>query len=151
MELFYQGIYPKMVNFEDFINSGGVRTQRKNAILASALINSSEKSEKYVKRQKIDDGSAEHIVSDIYDIIRELIEAKLALEGYKSYSHEATILFLKKFHEFSESEIIFLDDLRKVRNGIKYYGKESSTEDAVKTIKFLNSILPKLKKLLAQK
>lgn len=151
MELFYSGMSHKMANFEDFIKSGDVRVQRKNAILALALIKSSEKSEKYVKRQKIDDGSAEHIIADIYDIIRELIEAKLALEGYKSYSHEATILFLKKFREFTESEIIFLDDLRKVRNGIKYYGKESSIEDAVKTIKFLNSILPKLKKLLNQK
>ena len=137
-----------MKDFKDFIESGEVRVQRKNEILASALIKSSEKSETYIRKQKIDTESAEHIVAEIYDIIRELIEAKLSLEGYKSYSHEANILFLKKFPIFEESEIIFMDNLRKIRNGIKYCGKEASIEDANKTIKFFNTMLPKLKKLV---
>lgn len=137
-----------MSEFEDFIKSSDVKIREKNEILAKALIKSSERGIIYVKRQKIDAESAEHIISDIYDIIRELIEAKLALEGYKSYSHEATILFLKKFSEFKETEIIFLDNLRKMRNGIKYYGKEAAVEDAEKTLNFLHSILPKLKNLI---
>ena len=137
-----------MSEFEDFIKSSDVKIRGKNEILAKALIKSSERGIRYVKRQKIDAESAEHVTSDIYDIIRELIEAKLCFEGYKSYSHEATISFLKRFLEFKESEIIFLDNLRKIRNGIKYYGKEASVEDAEKTLKFLNSILPKLKNLV---
>jgi len=137
-----------MEEFEDFIKSGDIRIQEKNNILAEALIKSSEKSLKNLKRTIIDDLNAENVVSDVYDIIRELIEAKLSIEGYKSYSHEATILFLKKFKEFSEFEIVFLDDLRKIRNGIKYYGKEVTIEDAHKALNFMNLILPKLNKLL---
>lgn len=137
-----------MREFEDFIKTGEARIQEKNDTLASALVKSSEKGEKYVKRQKIDGENAEHIVADVYDLIRELIEARLSLEGYKSYSHEATILFLKKFSEINEEEIIFLDNLRKIRNGIKYYGKEATTEEAAKTLNFMNAILPKLKKLV---
>ena len=139
-----------MKSFEDFLKSGDVREQDKNEILAEALIKSSEKSVKNIKRTKIDELNSENIVSDIYDIIRELIEAKLSLEGYKSYSHEATILFLKKFKEFSEQEIEFLDNLRKTRNGIKYYGKEATPKEAEKTLSFMNSILPKLKKLIKE-
>ncbi|MFH1308215.1 MAG: hypothetical protein ABIH72_05160 [archaeon] len=137
-----------MKEFEDFIKTGDVRKQEKNEILAKALIKSSKKSEGYIKKQQINEESAEHITADIYDIIRELIEAKLSLSGYKSYSHEANILFLRKFKEFSEGEIIFLDNLRKIRNGIKYYGKEVSIEDAKKTLHFMVSLLPKLKKLV---
>lgn len=137
-----------MKEFEDFMKTGEVRLQEKNKILASALIKSSEKGLRFIKKLEINEENSEHIVADIYDIIRELIEAKLALEGYKSYSHEANILFLKKFKQFNESEINFIDNLRKLRNGIKYYGKEASPEDAEKTLKFMNSVLPKLNKLI---
>jgi uncharacterized protein (UPF0332 family) len=137
-----------MSEFEDFITKGDVKLQGKNEALARALIKSSEKGEKYIKKLKIDNESAEYVVSLVYDIIRELIEAKLLINGYKSYSHEATILFLKRFKEFNEQEIIFLDNLRKIRNGIKYYGKEANKEDALKTLEFMSSILLKLKKLL---
>ena len=137
-----------MKEFEDFLKSGDVRKQEKNEILAKALIKSSEKSLKNIRRTKIDELNAESVVSDIYDVIRELIEARLVFEGYKSYSHEATILFLKKFKEFDEYEIDFLDNLRKIRNSIKYYGKEATEENALNTLKFMDSVLPKLKKLV---
>ena len=137
-----------MVDFEAFLKKGEVRLQEKNIILAKALIKSSEKAMNFVKTLKVNDETSEHIISDSYDIMRELIEAKLAAEGYKSYSHEATILFLKKFPQFKESEIDFLDNIRKIRNSIKYYGKESNETEAKKVLSFLNSILPKLKKLI---
>lgn len=137
-----------MRTFEDFIKSGEVKKQGKNEPLARALIKSSKKGYNYIKKTEINEESAEHIISDVYDVIRELIESKLNLDGYKSYSHEATILYLKKFKEFSESEIIFLDNLRKIRNGIKYYGKEANKESAVQVIRFLDSIISKLKKLV---
>ena len=137
-----------MKEFDDFLKSGEVRRQEKNEILAEALIKSSEKSLRNIRRTKIDGLNAESIISDIYDIMRELIEAKLAFGGYKSYSHEATILFLKKFPTFNEYEMNFLDNLRKIRNGIKYYGKEANVESALKTLNFMNSVLPKLKSLV---
>jgi hypothetical protein len=94
--------------------------------------------------------NSESVVGEIYDLLRELIEAKLAFEGHKSYSHEATIIFLKKFSFFSDFEINFLDNLRKLRNGLKYYGKEASVEDAIKTKNFMELVLPKLKKLFVK-
>lgn len=137
-----------MKSFEEFVKIGEVKRQNSNPSLASALIKSSEKCLNFVKKLEINNENAEHIVQDCYDIMREIIEAKLSLEGYKSYSHEATIIFLKRFNEFTESEIDFLDRLRKVRNGIKYYGKEANANEAEKAIEFLDKMLPKLKKLI---
>ena len=97
---------------------------------------------------KLNEKNAKYIVENIYDTLRELIEAKLALNGFKSYSHEATILFLKKFPEFRESEIRFMDNLRRIRNGIKYYGKGVEMDEAKKVIDFSRFILPKLKLLV---
>jgi uncharacterized protein (UPF0332 family) len=137
-----------MKEVEDFIKEGNVRRQNKDSNLAKALIKSSEKSVKNIKRIKIDELNAESVFSEVYDSIRELIDAVLLSEGYKSYSHEASILYLKKFSIISEKEILFLDNFRKIRNGIKYYGKEVNTEDVKNSIKFMNDILIKLHKIL---
>lgn len=134
--------------FEDFIKSGEVKKQEKNAILAEALKKSAEKNLNFVRKLEINEENAEHILTDSYDTLRELIEAKLSSDGYKSYSHEATIIYLKKFVEFNEKERYFLDELRKLRNKVKYYGKEASTEEAKKTLNFLNIMYPKIKSLI---
>jgi len=55
---------------------------------------------------------------------------------------------LKKFPEFKESEIRFIDNLRKIRNGIKYYGKDIEVNETKKVIDFSRFILPKLKSLV---
>ena len=138
------------MEFEDFLKKGSVKKQEKNIFLAKALIKSSEKSLKNLKRIKVDDLNAEMVISECYGMIRELIEAKMALQGYKSYSHEATILFLKKFYIFNEKEMFFLDDLRKIRNGIKYYGREADKESAIKTLNFAISFTIKLKKIFME-
>lgn len=136
-----------MTEFEDFIKKGEVKKKETNKILAEALKKSADKNIRFVKKLDINDENAEHIVQDCYDIIRELIEAKLSIDGYKSYSHEATILYLKRFKQFNELELEFIDNLRKLRNNIKYYGKESTAEEAKKTLNFMDKILNKLKEL----
>ena len=134
-----------MVDFEYFISKGDVKRQTKDERLANLLIKESFNRLEFVKSLKLNEKNAKYIVENIYDALRDLIEAKLALNGFKSYSHEATILFLKKFPEFKESEIRFMDDLRKTRNGIKYYGKNIELNEAKNVVDFSASILPKLK------
>jgi len=136
-----------MTSFEEFVKSGEVKQREKNNILAGALIKSAEKRLNFVRKLEISNENAENIVENSYDIIRELIETRLSKDGYKSYSHEATILYLKKFKQFSDKEISQLDWLRKTRIGTKYYGKESNKEEAGEVINFLDKILPKLKEL----
>lgn len=136
-----------MADFEYFIAKGDVKRQTKNEILAKALLRGSADRLSFIKRLGLSEENAKYIVENSYDVIRELIEARLSIDGFKSYSHEATILFLKKFPEFKESEISFIDNLRKIRNGIKYYGKEAHVNEAKTALNFLNSVLLRLKKL----
>jgi len=138
-----------MVDFEYFIARGEVKEHPKDEKLANLLVKESYDRLNFVRRLAITEENSKYIIENVYDILRELIEAKLALNGFKSYSHEATLLFLKKFPEFKESEIRFIDTLRKTRHGIKYYGKEASLNEAKMTLNFLNSILPKLKRFIS--
>ncbi len=63
-------------------------------------------------------------VESYYEIIKEGITALMAIDGYKTLSHEVLISYLNEFHrrDFLESDTIFLDQLRQLRNKIVYKG-----------------------------
>ena len=89
------------------------------------------------------------VVEDYYEIIKECLTALMALDGYKSLSHEVLIAYLKRFYkEFSEHEILFIDEMRKLRNKINYDGfkvkpqyLEFNKESILKIIEKLDKIL----------
>lgn len=83
---------------------------------------------------------------NIYDSLREFCDALLALDGYKSYSHQASITYLKEYG-FSEEFIARLDMFRYKRNGSKYYGKEISPEEAESIKEFYLRNMTKIKKI----
>jgi len=91
---------------------------------------------------------AKYLVENTYEALKELAEAELALQGYKSYSHEAVISYLARFKEINSTEINIFDKLRQKRNGIKYYGKIVSVEDAKLSLEFAKKFIAKLKFLL---
>lgn len=63
------------------------------------------------------------IVEGYCEIIKELITAVMAIDGYKTISHELLVGYLAEFYkEFSSSEIYLIDQLRKTRNDIAYRG-----------------------------
>ncbi len=64
------------------------------------------------------------IIEGYYEIIKELITAIMAIDGWKTVSHELLVGYLARFYhrEFFSSEIQFIDQLRKIRNDIDYRG-----------------------------
>ena len=65
------------------------------------------------------------IIKEYYDVIRELLSVIILLNGYKTAgegAHKTLIEFLeKKYPQFSKQDIMFLDDLRILRNKISYF------------------------------
>lgn len=98
------------------------------------------------EKLELNDSNANYFVENIYDTIMELIRARMFLDGFKAAglsAHEAEISYLRKL-QFSESDVIFANELRYYRNGIVYYGKSTDAEYANKVLKFLNDNYPKL-------
>lgn len=64
------------------------------------------------------------IISDYYEVIKELLTEILILDGYKTLSHKDLIDYIKEKYskEFSEYEVFLLDELRIIRNRISYDG-----------------------------
>lgn len=118
---------------------------------SKSLIIESEKKFKFFEKIKLRLGFNEldpnYVVDTCYDIVLQLIKAKMLFDGYKTDSHEAEVSYMKIL-EFSENEVNFMNQLRYYRNGIKYYGTILDEEYAKKVFEFVNKIIPKIKKIL---
>jgi len=70
------------------------------------------------------------------------------IDGYNAgNSHDAEVSYMKNL-SFAESEIIFMDELRYYRNGIKYYGTMLDMEYAQKVLQYTHLLFPRLRKLI---
>ena len=77
--------------------------------------------ERIEKQDKIKFASL--VITDYYEVIKELITAILLADGYKTLSHKDLIEYLKeRYQEFSEYEVNLIDWLRILRNRIAYDG-----------------------------
>jgi hypothetical protein len=126
-----------MMPFEHYIKTGKVTSIAKNEILATSIVKQVEFREKVVATLKMDIQSL-LIFEGYYDCLRELCDAILALDGYKSYSHEACIIYLKKYG-VNDVVLDIFDQFRKDRNDSKYYGKILTQENAEKIKAFYMS------------
>jgi hypothetical protein len=134
--------------FEEFTKDGIVKKQTPDTERAKGLIEESEGKLKFCEKLKGKLGFGElspnYIVETCYDILIEKLRAKLLLMGYKTDSHEAEVSYMRNLG-FLESDVLFMNQLRYFRNGIKYYGKIFDEDYAKKVYNFMNKILLKLK------
>ncbi len=65
----------------------------------------------------------------LYDVLRELLECVALQHKYKIYNHECYTAFLKEILHLSLLGDRF-DRFRVLRNGINYYGKQITLEEA---------------------
>lgn len=135
-------------NFEEFIEDKIVKLQAPNESRAKFLIDEAKKTHTFlldkIKMFNIDDNNANDFVKSCYDVIMELIRAKMLVDGYNCQglgAHEAEVSYLRVLN-FKEKDVQYLDQLRYYRNGMLYYGTLVDKEYALKTIQFLKKIYP---------
>ena len=88
------------------------------------------------------------IIEEYYEIIKELITALMYSNGYKTLSHKMLIVYLEKnYQDLDKSEIILINELRKLRNNILYYGQKVEKEFLINNKKEIISIINKLFRL----
>lgn len=143
-----------MNEFELYLKEGKVKRQTPDFELAGSLIEDSKIRIEKIKKPDIREFS-KIAFENAYDAIRDILDALLAADGYKSYSHEASIAYLKKY-AFEDSTIKELDNFRYLRNSSKYYGKDVPEDDAVGILEFYQKYSEKIilaanKKLIVQK
>ncbi len=109
-----------------------------NKARAKALLEMAEERFKDMKKED----KPYKIVEQYYEIIKELATALMYLDGFKTLSHKALLQYLEeKYNDmFSKEEFIIMDELRRLRNDILYYGLKISPaflknkEEGIKSI-----------------
>ena len=141
-------------DFKEFMKDGTVRKITPDLNRALFLKKESERRKIFLDELKrkigIKDDNANYIIENSYNVLSEILRAKLLESGYSASglgAHEAEVSFMKNL-SFQDSDVIFMNDLRYFRNGILYYGKVLDKEYAERVLGFLNKIYPKLKNLL---
>ncbi len=141
-----------MKSFEEFIENRIVKMHTPDKSRAKFLLIESGKSYNNLlileEKLGINNDNANLFLKICYDVLMEIIRAKMLLDGYNASgngAHEAEVSYLSKIN-FLENDIKFLDQMRFFRNGIVYYGTILEGEYAVKVVKFTKKIYPSLKK-----
>lgn len=92
------------------------------------------------------------IIEGYSEIIKELITGIMAVDGYKTVSHELLVSYAAKFClDLSTAEIYLIDQLRKTRNDIDYRGLMVPLEYLRRNKGAILKIIPKLKMILNKK
>lgn len=138
-------------NFEEFIKLGIVKKQSPDKSRAEFLLKEAENSYnlllELIIKIKLENNHANLFVKSCYDILMEVIRAKMLFKGYNASgfgAHESEVSYLRILG-YKETDVQFLDQLRFFRNGMLYYGTSLDMEYAKKVIEFTKKNYSKLK------
>ncbi|MBU1129545.1 MAG: hypothetical protein KJ949_02870 [Nanoarchaeota archaeon] len=133
--------------FKYYVDNNFVKKGSPDISKANSLIEKAEGRIKFsIKSKEINKDNPSYIFEDIYECLREALQSLMAIKGYKPYSHEAIVSFLKKFHNFKESDVEFFNRYRILRNKSVYGCEKISIEICKNALNFLNMFFPKIKK-----
>ena len=143
-------------SFESFIEDGTVRRIRPDKNRASFLRKEAEKRKIFLgelqEKIGVREDNANYIIENCYDILFEMLRAKMLESGYSASglgAHEAEVSFMKNLL-FADEDVLFMNDLRYFRNSILYYGKILDKEYANKVLDFLSKIYHIIKSSINQ-
>ncbi|GBE20163.1 hypothetical protein BMS3Abin17_00899 [archaeon BMS3Abin17] len=93
----------------------------KNPIRAKALLDMAKERLEDIKKET----KTYKIIEQYYEVAKEIIISLMYSNGFKTLSHKLLIEYLEKNYSkfFDREEFILIDELRRLRNGIVYYGK----------------------------
>jgi len=140
--------------FEEFVKERIVKKQSIDRSRSEFLVKEAENSYNYLfekmKKLGLSDNNSNDFVKSCYDILLEIIRAKMLLEGYNASgfgAHEAEVSYMRVL-EFDERDVQFTDQIRYFRNGMLYYGTMLDKEYAEKVIAFTKRIYPVFKQMI---
>ncbi len=131
--------------FEYYMKENMVRKTVPNSSMAKSLLQKAEIRFKRIVASELEDKETSIVFEDVYECLREAAQSLMEIRGYKPYSHEALISFIKEEKFLSEYQISILDTYRILRNNSVYKAEKVSLQKCLESIEFAKQILPLLK------
>ena len=130
--------------FQYYLKENLVVKSSSNTSLAKSLLQKAEIRLKRIKTNEIEDNQSSIVFEDIYECLREAAQALMEIKGYKPYSHEALISFLKEQKFLSDENVNILDNYRVLRNNSVYKAEKVSLQKCLEALKFAKQTLPEI-------
>lgn len=124
------------------------RPDKKNAL---SIIGAAERDMKFTLSMKTTEDSGSTIVRNIYECFRMLGDALLLSEGIESEDHIAPIRELTKLKVETERPINLVDNLRRLRHNINYYGYKPKLDEVKDVISIAETTFQPLLKTVKKK
>ena len=130
--------------FQYYLKENLVVKSSSNTSLAKSLLQKAEIRLKRIRTNEIEDNQSSIVFEDIYECLREAAQALMEIKGYKPYSHEALISFLKEQKFLSDENVNILDNYRVLRNNSVYKAEKVSLQKCLEALKFAKQTLPEI-------
>ncbi|QGA80401.1 hypothetical protein [Candidatus Nanohalobium constans] len=140
-----------MRNFNELLKDDRVEEVSEDYAKQKGLIKRSKARLENQKSRKIDENTAFEILENIYESLREALEAAMAADGYKSNDHVSTIAYAKDELEFNRSIVNRLHRFRKLRNESRYEAREIKVEEAGQIKEFAEEIIPEIEQKIKER
>ena len=129
--------------FEFYLENNLGRKEIPNISLVKSLTEKAEiRLARILKTGVSEEKEASIVFEDAYEIVREASQAIMELKGYKPYSHEALISFLKGGSYLDEAMINVLNSYRILMDNSVYRAEKISLEKCKEAIDFAKDALP---------
>jgi len=115
--------------------------------MGKSLIEKAELRLKKVGREKIEEEEASISFEETYEVLREALQSLMEIKGFKPYSHEAIISFVKEYNLLSSEKINIVDSYRILRNNSVYKAEKVSLEKCEEALNFAKLTLPEIRKV----
>ena len=131
--------------FDYYIKEKLVRKSSQNISMAKSLLQKAEIRLKRINNEKIEDENSSIVFEDVYESLREASQSLMEVKGFKPYSHEAIISFLKEYKLLSDEKINVIDNYRILRNNSVYKAEKVSLQKCIESLDFANKSLTEIK------
>lgn len=131
--------------FVYYINENLVRKSSPNISMAKSLLEKAEIRLKRITAGELNNEESSLVFEDAYECLREASQSLMELKGYKPYSHEALVSFIKEQKFLSDESINIIDNYRILRNNSVYKAQKISLEKCKEALEFAKTTLPEIK------
>jgi len=123
-----------------------MRIKRPDNKNAQSMMESAENEMNFILTLKPTEQSSQTIIRTIYEAFRILGDALLVSKGIESTDHLEPINELIKLNVKTERSLNLLDNLRRLRHNINYYGYKPSIEELENAISLAKNLFEPLLK-----
>jgi hypothetical protein len=133
------------MSLPDLIREGIVKEIPQNNARAKSLLAQSAQTMSFILKLGLTDQTAIVIFRELYESLRQAIEAIGYRKGYKFENHESLQVFILEVLD-NKSLANDFNRYRKIRNGINYYGDVVSVETTAKAIEDIPRYIKEISK-----